>query len=142
LGLAATVAPDGDLVATVGFTALRHGQLREVALRNSSKSIQEKLSGQEVLPPKIAEDSISEKSKVTREFSGVLRFADSTHDTDVIKLVGDKEFEIVVPSGLMNDVVRPRWNTFVTITAIKRGTQWIMESIRAGTASVGDKTDE
>ena len=132
LGLAADIVPDGEIVTTVGLTALRPGNNRELALRNSARSIQERMSfGPTLLAtPKKSLDSDAEET--VREFAGVLRYADSTHEKDVIKLVGEKEYDVVVPTGMMNDIVRPRWNTYISIRAVRRRSEWILENIYKG----------
>lgn len=56
--------------------------------------------------------------------TGRLRFADSTKDEQAIKLIDDdnKQHVIVVPGGMMSDIVKPLWDERVQITGTQIST--------------------
>jgi hypothetical protein len=118
VGLARQVMPDGQSVDTVGLTAVRHGAERRVALRTPRDRVPP------VNPVPRQLDPGAESVTVT----GDLRFADALpgHQEHQIKVLADdgKTHAIIVPEGMMADIVRPLWEQRVVVTgtrATKRG---------------------
>lgn len=116
IGLSRKLAPDGKRIRQVGFTALREGKERIVEVTTPAS----------VLPSisdfKLHPNTISEPKPV--KISGLLCFADATHSkNNKIKIIDDKgESRIVeVPEGMMDDIVRPMWNSQVTIEGTQTG---------------------
>jgi hypothetical protein len=126
--LAKRLAPDGNNIRLVGFTTLRDGQESVVKIQRPKKEIDVRaFKGTET------EDSLSTKDKIT--VKGYLRFADATHcDSPVIQIVDDatkKAHKIKVPEGMMNDIVKPLWNSLVIVTGIHVKKSILLEDIEA-----------
>ena len=122
LGLSKKIAPDGERIRQVGFTALRDGTERFVEVTNPASSI-----------PSISnlDDSLEIKSEPI-EILGILRYADAIKgNKNEIKVIDDKKEShvIEVPEGMMNDIVGPMWDSRVKITGYRRKNRTILEDI-------------
>ena len=120
-GLAKKIAPDGERIRQVGFTAIRNGNERSVALTRPAYDITES-------SPTAAPDSDEEKV----EIRGILRYADATRGTGNRIKVIDPESKIhlvQVPAGMMNDIVRPMWDDPVVIQGIRTGNRITLVAI-------------
>lgn len=115
LGLSQSIAPDGDKVNYVGFTASKGGRERWVSLTKSAKDM-EKLTASLVPPPKIERTSVR----------GRLLWADSTTRENRLRVVDEsgKKQLIVVREG-MGDIVRTLWEEEVIVTGDFDGKQII-----------------
>ena len=109
--LARTIAPDGDAITTVGFTAVRDGKRHDVALLKSASETIE-----------IAASAVRRNLEVV--LVGRLRAADATKEgKNQIKLIPEgagKPQRILVPSGMMADIVRPMWDQVVSVRARRK----------------------
>lgn len=106
VGLAHKIAPDGKKVKMVGFVSMRDNKKTEVILQKSR--------GEYVLP----KPEISKEKTDPIEVRGILDFADATsRDQGQIKITDDKgkHHPVLVPRGLMNDIVRPMWGEEVIV---------------------------
>lgn len=116
-GLAKAIAPDGEEIQTVGFTALRAGEEKTVALRPVRRA------GPVAPSSAAAPHKATEKPEAT--VTGTLLFADAMeHKQNLIKLVDEAgvKHSIVVPPGMMDDIVRPLWDYRVTVSGpLRRG---------------------
>lgn len=107
--LARSFAPDGDNVKQVALEMYAPDTPRQLFLRHPRA-------------PSPATEAIETSAKATGHglatVQGILKFADSTTARNVIRLVDDDgvSHRIVVPEGLMNDIVKPMWNTRVVVT--------------------------
>ena len=113
LGLAKKIAPDGDRISGVGFTTLNDGYMRNVSIKLPARALP--------TPAVEAQGPGGESFDV----SGVLRYADAgarQQGLNQIKIVneGEPSFDLVVPVGLMDDVVRPLWNAHVSARVTRR----------------------
>jgi hypothetical protein len=117
VGLAKNFAPDGKNVRVVGLTAAEPEGPRYVALSTPRTRIEREIQ------------AVPEVERVT--ITGELRYADSRHASDKIQLITTEKtaVPIKVPQGMMSDVVRPMWETIVTVVARKEGRSFILESI-------------
>jgi hypothetical protein len=118
--LAKRLAPDGDNVKVVGFTSIHDGRERFVEITRPKTK----------MAPARPESIKPSESLVVK---GVLRFADATHrDSGHIKIV-DKEtnatYQVKVPEGMMNDIVKPLWDSFVVIKGRREGNYIVLEDI-------------
>lgn len=116
IALSKKIAPDGERVRQVGFTALREGKERIVEVRTPS-SVLPSISDLELPKQQVAEPKHI-------QLSGLLCFADATRDKDnTIKIVDDQGTPhiVEVPEGMMDDIVRPMWNSQVTIEGTQTG---------------------
>jgi hypothetical protein len=122
ISLARNISPDGEAVRTVGFTALAAGQERRLIL--TRPHTQE--------PPSFTEQLID----VTREkvvVRGVLKFADARReDQGKICLLDsdDRPHMVHVPTGMMDDIVRPLWDYEVIVRGIRQENYIVLEDIR------------
>ncbi len=106
IGLANKIAPDGRKVKMVGLVTFREGKKTEVILQKSRKEY--------VLP----EPEVTEKKIIQKEVRGILDFADATEKSKGQIKVTDEEgkhHSILVPAGLMDDIVRPLWREMVIV---------------------------
>jgi hypothetical protein len=114
VGLARSIAPDGRAVRQVGFTAMRNGKLHVIALTRPQASIPPSLG----LLPSAAPDV----QEVT--LRGRLRAADAVREGhNLIKIVPQQgsAVTVIVPEGMMDDIVRPMWDSEVEIIAKRSG---------------------
>ncbi len=128
IALAKRLAPDGEEISLVGFTTVRGGSERQVALTRTRNQI-----------------SIASKSTPTKEpleasrpivtLRGQLLHADSTKRASGQIKLKDEQGQmhvIVVPPGMMSDIVKPLWEETVEVvgrTISKKKVQ--LEDIRA-----------
>ncbi len=113
IGLAAKIAPDGNSITGVGFTAMSDGTPREVTLRRPRKALPP------AMPPETRMSDVGEPVTVT----GRLEFASKLNQQSEIRIEGDtgSVYRVRVPEGLMNDIVRPLWDERVTIRGTRHG---------------------
>ena len=119
IALSKGIAPDGERISQVGFTTRKHGTRHSTAFN---------LPRHKVVIPRVGEEPKDPLEPVEQE--GYLRFADA-RKTDKIKLVrGDQtSSNIVVPEGMMDDIVRPMWGSYVRVTGVRKGKKLILEEI-------------
>lgn len=125
VGLAKNIAPDGEQVNLVGFTEIRDGVERKVNLTQSPDEIQ--LSLESLL--EIEPDARREKDTII----GRLLYADATSsDEQAIKLIdkNNKSHTVIVPEGMMSDVVKPLWEEIVQLTGLRIGKEIELIDIR------------
>ena len=119
-GLAKKIAPDGERVRQVGFTAIRSGTERSVELTTPTADFPE-------LP--FTEQSPDVKSEPI-EIRGVLQYADAIRKNKIKVVDGRRTQHVEVPEGMMNDIVRPMWNFRVVINATRTGDTITLRDIR------------
>ena len=110
--LAKKIAPDGDRIRQVGFTAVRDGQERFVGMTTPATELP--------IPP-VGESQTVEREPV--EVIGTLLFADATsEETNEIRIVDrhGKEHVVAVPKGMMADIVRPMWDSEVKVRGVRK----------------------
>ena len=116
LGLARNLAPDGDRIRQVSFTTRRGSDVHAVAVTTPASDLRVSDA-----------DDVREESSLV-EVSGTLRYANTgtgNRNHNRIRLVEDAgpSHYIIVPEGLMDDIVRPLWNSFVTVKGSYRARQ-------------------
>lgn len=110
VGIAKNLAPDGREVRQVGFTAQRHGKERRVSLITPRDEIR-------LAPERAAEIGARGKGKLTT-ITGTLLLADARRSTrPKIQLIDDegKSHDVIVPEGMMSDIVKPLWEERVKV---------------------------
>jgi len=136
IGLAERLAPDGQDIRSVGFTttadkgrgvvalATPRNQIRS-RMRNEPREMASKGQGQHV-------ETNPEAQGQHIEIQGTLLEADATNQMEGVIQVVDpahKTHKIVVPPGMMSDIVKPMFEEEVIVSAILRGTRAHLESI-------------
>ena len=117
VGLHKQLAPDGEQIKTVGFTVIREGKPRIIAVQQvMSAPIQTK---QKKTSLQLIDDSALTEQKVDRPnyVEGYL-LAASEINTNIIRLRNDAKetYRVHVPEGMMSDIVKPLWGEKVRVT--------------------------
>lgn len=108
VALVRRMAPDGDAVKSVGFMS----QSKRVLLARIAD---------EIAPVELNENVDHVGQQVTIE--GILKMADSTkRDSHKIGIVDDsnRSLEVEVPEGMMDDIVKPLWDSRVRVMGVRR----------------------
>ena len=121
LALSKIIAPDGENVSLVGLTVSRSGNPRTVKLSKTAKELSARagFALMRIVPDGNANGIVESK---LIEVKGTLKFADETADeAGKIKLIGIEgaEYTIIVPKGMMRDIVRPLWGVEVSVEGVK-----------------------
>lgn len=112
LALAKKMAPDGKRIRQVGFTTIRRGNERSVRITKTASEF----------PTSTSEESSPAEAESV-EVRGRLRYADSTQSSrDTIKIIDEEEkpHTVKVPEGMMNDIVRPMWNSLIVVKGVRK----------------------
>ncbi len=124
LGIAKKIAPDGDRVRQVGFTVQRDNEPRHVSVTKPAA---------EISVPSVGERGTEyETLGEPVEVRGTFCFADATGNEDnKIKIVDDKgkSHSVTVPVGMMNDIVRPMWDSKVLVKGLRKGRAIVLQDI-------------
>ena len=119
--LAKKIAPDGERVRQVGFTAIRNGDKRSVELNRPAD---------EIIAPSLSKPTDSDGEPV--QIRGILRCADATRgNVKQIKVVDTENspHPVQVPAGMMNDIVQDLWDERVVIQGIRTGNRITLVTI-------------
>ncbi len=122
LGLSKKIAPDGERIRQVGFTAVKNGAERYVEVTNPARKI----------PSISAFEGSLEIESESFEIFGILKYADAIKgNKNEIKLIDDdnKTHVIEVPVGMMNDIVGPMWDTRVKIMGTRSRNRSVLDEI-------------
>lgn len=120
IGLTRQLAPDGEEVNIIGFTAVHQEKKREVALTRISDQI-----------PLVGKPS-EVKGEVERvSVTGQLLYADSRKKSE-IQLIDEtgSRHRVIVPMGMMSDIVKPLWEDIVVVTGTRTDSAIRLEDIR------------
>ena len=112
-GLVKNLAPDGERIRQVGFTAIRHGVERSVKLTTPAAEL-----------PAPSPPTQSDPGGEPETIRGILRYADATRGRgNQIRIIDTEQrsHRVNVPAGMMNDIVRPMWDSIVTVIGIRVG---------------------
>ena len=120
LALAKRIAPDGDKVSMVGLTKVSEG--KEVSL-----AITRKQSDISLIPRKGERGETRKLISVT----GRLLLADATKVERKIQLIDEtgNRYNVIVPEGMMDDIVRPLWDEVVVVTGTRSGKKICLNEI-------------
>ena len=124
VGIAKSLAPDGEDVRQVGFTTIRRGKERRVNLTMPRDRIK-------MTSERIADKGAGEEGKLVTT-TGRLLLADARRSSrQKIQLIDEqgKFLDIVVPEGMMSDIVKPLWEERVQVTGFYRGKTIRLEGI-------------
>ncbi|MBF0457951.1 MAG: hypothetical protein HQK99_08665 [Nitrospirae bacterium] len=104
IGLSKQIAPDGENINLVGFTVIRNGIEKMVSLKKRTDFI-----------TNMDENNLSPNQEQTA-VTGKLLYANSIRGDEIkVKEENGKTHKIVVPEGMMSDIVRPLWDCTVIV---------------------------
>lgn len=121
LGLAKQVAPDGKDIKQVGFTLFGIEKPRSVGFTRPAKEL-------------LANDSVSTESQgEVVEIRGTLLFADARGIKNTIRIVDENnvQHEVKVAPEMMDDIVRPLWNSMVLLRGVQCKNKIILSDIQS-----------
>jgi hypothetical protein len=123
VGLARKIAPDGAAVKSVGFTTFRNQEERQVLLTKAQSEV--------LLVPEVVAE---EQPEVPVAITGTLKYADALKEEGEIKLVDETGgiHKVIVPEGLLADIVRPSFDKLVRLTGMMRGSTIRLLNIEEG----------
>lgn len=125
LALTKQLAPDGEDVKLVGFTSIKNGEEKPVALRKSRKQLRA-LSNIHI-------NDDSDDAIIPVSYTGTLKYASSTSKDKFgkVKLIDSKGIthDIKVPISLMKDVVQPYYEEYLTIHGYKKNGKIYLDEI-------------
>jgi hypothetical protein len=126
VGLAKQIAPDGKNVKLVGFTTIREGREKSVALRKSRKELRDSI--------KSIEGETEHEDKVSVQHTGILMQANTPlignfGTVKLIEMETKEKHMIEVPRSIMKDVVQPFYEELVTIQGYEKDGKIILEEI-------------
>lgn len=133
VSLVRTLQPDGAKVNMVGFTTVRRGTTKQVAMTEAPNDAPT-LTPQDVIPEQ------GKKAKPDTDFvelRGELLIANATKksgkQSGEIEIVtsGNVRVKVVVPPGMMSDIVKPLWESQVEVTGTRRGKKVHLLQIKA-----------
>lgn len=121
LGLAKLIAPDGKAVTQVGLTLTRKGSDRRVPLTRPKKAMP-------TIEAKAALQGSGEHLVVTGNFL----FANSMGKDNKIRLKDEagNKYDVIVPAGMMADIVKPLYEELVVVTGIRKKNAIELQDIR------------
>lgn len=122
--LSQKIAPDGERISQVGFTVLRGGKERFVGITTPASKFP-------IMPATGDLRSVKNENEPV-ELRGVLCYADATSGgRNEIKVIDNRQKEhiVEVSESMMNEIVRPMWNSRVRIKGIRTGSRIILEDI-------------
>jgi hypothetical protein len=113
VNLAKRIAPDGDKVSMVGLTKVRENKEIGLALTKKRNEIS--------VAPRLEENK-NLATKVMTKVTGRLLFADALRSESRIQLIEENngvKHTIIVPDGMMDDIVKPLWDEVVVVKGLK-----------------------
>lgn len=119
LALTKQLAPDGHRIDLVGFTMIKNSTIQTVSLTRHK----DKISIDDFIPI----HTIKEQKAI--ELIGILSFADSKNKKIKLTDENQKDYSIVVPSGLLSDVVKPYFEEKVRIRGFQDGAKIELQDI-------------
>ena len=120
VSLTKNMAPDGNDIRVVGFTAIRKGSKRGVQLTTARKDID--------LSSNFDDESETDIERMT--ITGTLSLADDEmHSKEKVIGIksGDKKYDVIVRSGL-EDII-PLWNSTITLEVSRIKGKYYLEGI-------------
>ncbi|MBF0556209.1 MAG: hypothetical protein HQK96_16945 [Nitrospirae bacterium] len=119
MGLSKRMEPDGENISLVGFTVIRNGIEKMVALKKMTDFVMD-----------IDEESVAPKQEITTVI-GQLLYANSIKGEEIkVKEENGSVHTIVVPEGMMSDIVRPLWDNTVIVKGYYSNKVIMLEEIQ------------
>jgi hypothetical protein len=139
VALTKKMAPDGQDVNVVGLTVIRNGKKREVPFTKTTSDLgrgRSRRRPQLRAPAFSTTNEIAEEGDSYVEVEGRLKYADSIGtEVGTIKLVDSRgdEHTVIVPEGMMSDIVRPLWDSYVAVTGVRTDSGILLDYIKKAT---------
>jgi hypothetical protein len=129
VGLAKQIAPDGKKINLVGFTTIRNGTDKPVALRKSRKEIQEDFK-------EVDTGEKIDSSRISFLKFGVLMYANTPvrgvyGTVKLLEKDTNHKFDLKVPISIMKDVVQPYYEEHVSIQGYEKDGKFFLEEINS-----------
>lgn len=125
IGLVERLSPDGEDIRTVGFTSGTDGSERIVALSTPRRELHERIR-------RLTQEKQQQAEIKREEIRGVLLEADAKKQKEgIIEVVdsGGIAHKIIVPRGMMSDIVKPMFEEEVVVIAVRQETKLSLEAI-------------
>lgn len=121
LALAKQIAPDGKSIKQVGFATFGAEGPRKVGFTRPKRDVQRSATNR------------GESEERVVEICGTLLFADARGVKNEIRIVDDDaHHKVMVSPEMMDDIVRPLWNTVVLVRGERRGKSVTLTEIDPG----------
>jgi hypothetical protein len=120
LGLIKKLSPDNKEISLVGLTTLKNGSESMVSFTRLSDEIK--------LAPIIHREDVSNMEDIL--ITGKLICADAERSDIKLKTADGEQYSIIVPKGLLADIVRPYWEQNVTIKGKKQERKIFYEDLQ------------
>ena len=123
IALAQSVQPDGDKINMVGFTTVRRGKVKQVSLRQPK----DKAPILQDIKTDAEKDKKKKADQNLVEVRGTLMIANATKKSEKksgeieIVTAADQRVKIIVPPGMMSDIVKPLWEAEVDVVGTRKG---------------------
>ena len=123
VNLAKRIAPDGEKVKMVGLTKMTNGEEVQVAFTRKQEHI--------ISVSKNQRNDDHDEKDVRVKVTGRLLLADARESTGKIQLIDEMntKYDIIVPPGMMDDIVKPLWDEIVVVTGSKVGKKIHLQEI-------------
>jgi hypothetical protein len=133
VSLVRTLQPDGKKVNMVGFTAVRRGETKQVAMTQALRDAPA-LTPKDVLSDEDKREGKQDEDLV--HLRGELQIANATKKSSKqsgeIEIVteGNVRVKVIVPPGMMSDIVKPLWESEVEVIGTRKGRKVHLMQIR------------
>jgi hypothetical protein len=122
LALIKKLSPDNKEVSLVGLTTSKRGIDNTVAFIRPTDEIE--------IAPIIHTANVSEMENV--DISGKLTYADANKGDIKLEIGKGESYTVLVPKGILADIVKPYWEQYVTIRGRKQGDKIFFEDLQLG----------
>ncbi len=123
INLAKRIAPDGEKVSMVGLTKIRGKEEIKLAFTKKRKEI--------IVISEINKTKKGEDNKPIVEVQGRLCFADDRKKKRTIQIEEDNGLTrtIIVPEGMLDDIVKPLWDEIVIVKGYEENNKIYLNEI-------------
>ncbi len=121
IALAKQLAPDGNKIKLVGFTVNRKKETKTISLTKAKSDMEKMILSEKILP-------FTKQRAI--EIQGILSFADAKKSKIKLTDSKNKDFNIIVPKGLLSDIVKPHFEEVVIIKGLISGREIQMQDIK------------
>jgi hypothetical protein len=120
LGLIKKLSPDNKEISLVGLTTQKNGDENMVSFTRLTDEIN--------LTPIIHTEDVSEMEDII--ITGKLNYANAATSDIKLKTDDGDQYTIIIPKGLLADIVKPYWEQYVTIRGKKQEKKVFFEDLQ------------